>query len=254
MHTPWVPNKKAQARYPKGSWSEKYFKAVLKQYDRQIGRLTAGLKKLGIYKNTLIIFTSDNGPYPTFGRKRTNGMRGSKFSLYQGGTKMPFIVQWPGHIPKGTVDSTSVVSGLDIFPTLADIIGIPMPSRYAFDGESRRAVWFGHPSKRKKPLYWEYGSFGKKSAYIYPAKGNGYKKGKEAESRDRSPNLAIQQGKWKLLINYDGSHMQLYNLKDDPDESDNILELHQDIANRLKEKLIRWRNNLPRLRNNTVNY
>jgi arylsulfatase A-like enzyme len=265
MHTPWVPNKKQQSIYPKGSWGEKSFEDVLKQYDKQIGRLIAGLKKLGIYKNTLIIFTSDNGPYPTFGGKRTGHVRGSKFSLYQGGTRMPFIVEWPGHVPEGKVDSTSVISGLDIFPTLADIIGVPMPSRYKFDGESRRAVWMGNPSKRMKPLYWEYGSFGKKSAYIYPSKssiGKGYEKGnakgystgKGAHSINRSPNLAIQQGKWKLLINYDGSNMQLYNLKADPDESNNIRELHQNIANKLKEKLIRWRSNMPKIRNNTFRY
>ncbi len=256
MHTPWVPTKKAQARYPKGSWSEKYFKTVLKQYDKQIGRLITGLKELGVYKNTLIIFTSDNGPYPTFGGKRTNGMRGSKFSLYQGGTNMPFIVVWPGHIPAGKVDSTSVISGLDIFPTLANIVGVPMPDRYSFDGENRKEVWFGYPSKRTKPLYWEYGSHGKKSAYIYPSKSSlgkgyekgqakGYRTGKKAHSKNRSPNLAIQQGKWKLLINYDGSDMQLYNLKTDPDETKNVLELHQNIVNTLKEKLIRWRNSLP---------
>lgn len=255
MHTPWVPDKEAQARYPDGTWREKQFKAVLKEYDKQIGRLITGLKKIGEYKNTLIIFTSDNGPYPTFGGKRTTGERGSKFSLYRGGIHMPFIVVWPGHVPTGRVDSTSLLSGLDIFPTLADIVGLPMPDRYSFDGESRMEVWFGHPSKRQKPLYWEYGSHGRKSAYIYPSKTSkgvgygspraGYIKGKKAQSNNRSPNLAIQQGYWKLLINFDGSNMQLYNLKADPDESNNIVELHPRIVHTLKEKLIRWRNNLP---------
>src|SRR5699024_8073767 len=170
---------------------------------------------------------------PPFGNKRTGGMRGYKKSLYEGGIRLPFIAVWPGHIPSDAVDSTSVLSAMDIFPTLADIIGIPMPDRYAFDGESRRAAWFGHPSKRTSPLYWEYGSHGKKSAYHY------------AKGRDRSPNLAIRQGKWKLLINYDGSNLQLYNLKTDRDESSNVAEIYPDIANRLKEKLIKWRNNLP---------
>jgi arylsulfatase A-like enzyme len=247
MHTPWVPNKKQQSIYPKGNRSEKSFEAVLKTYDKQIGRLIAGLKKLGIFKNTLIIFTSDNGPFPAFNGRRTTGLRGRKGSLYQGGTRMPFIVEWPGHVPEGKVDSTSVVSGLDIFPTLADIVGVPMPSRYRFDGESRMNVWMGHPSKRTKPLYWEYGSFGKESAYPFEGK-------HWVHSKNRSPNLAIQQGKWKLLINYNGSNMQLYNLETDPDESNNITELHQNIANKLKEKLIRWRNNLPKIRNNTVRY
>jgi len=248
MHTPWVPNKQAEDVFPKGSQGEKNFELVLKNYDKQIGRLIAGLKKLGMYKNTLIILTSDNGPYPSFGGKRTCGMRGSKFSLYQGGTRLPFIVEWPGHVPVGKVDSTSVVSSTDIFPTLAAIVGVPMPSRFNFSGQNRKDVWMGNPSKRTKPLYWEYGSHGDKAAYIYPSRARGYHQGGYEKSRDYSPNLAIQKGKWELLINYDGSNMQLYNLKADPDETNSVTELHQKIANMLKEKLILWRNNLPEFR------
>lgn len=255
MHTPWVPNEEQQAIFPKNSWSESNFKKVLHEYDRQIGRLIDGLKKLGIYENTIVIFTSDNGPYPTFQGKRTGFVRGSKFSLYVGGTRMPFIVSWPGHVPAGQVDSTSIISALDIFPTIADIVGIQMPDRYAFDGESRKEVWLGNPSKRTKSLYWEYGSAGEEKAYIYPKKGNGYKTGDKGEvSRDRSPNLAIQQGIWKLLMNYDGSNLQLYNLKTDPGESNNIVDQHPDRVKELKEKLVLWRNNMPKARNNTTRY
>src|SRR5699024_5196697 len=116
-------------------------------------------------------------------------------------------------------------------------------------------VWMGHPSEREKPLYWEYGSAGKKVAYNYPAKGKGYKTGNNWEaSRDRSPNLAIQQGMWNLLMNYDGSNIHLYNLETDTGESDNVVKQHKQIANQLKDKLIRWRNNMPKLRNNTTWY
>jgi len=236
VHTPWVPNKTQQDRFPKGAFGEKNFSMVLKEYDRQIGRLMDGLKKLGMEKNTLIIFTSDNGPLPSFNGKRAGHLRGSKLSLYQGGVRLPFIVRWPGHTPQGRVDSTSVISGTDIFPTLASIIGIPMPSRFNFDGESRKEAFLGNPTQRTKTLFWEYGSHGDGEGYHYP------------KGRDRSPNLAVRQGKWKLLINYDGSDLQLYNMEVDPKETSNVLELHPKIANKLKEKLIQWRTNLPKLR------
>src|SRR5699024_8792150 len=254
MHTPWTPNEEQQSIFPENSWGEANFKKVLHEYDRQIGRLITGLKKLGMYENTLIIFTSDNGPYPTFEGKRTGFVRGSKLSLYVGGTRMPFIVSWPGHVPSGGVDSSSVISGLDIFPTIADIVGFPMPDRYSFDGESRRKVWLGKPSERNKPLFWEYGSAGDESVYNYPAKGRGYKTKKGEVSRDRSPNLAIQQGMWKLLMDYDGDNVELYNLNSDPGEVDNLKQKYPQKVKELKKKLIEWRVKMPKLRNNSIFY
>lgn len=234
VHTPWVPNKAQQDFFPKDANGEANFKLVLKEYDRQMGRLLDGLKKLGIEKNTLVIFTSDNGPLPSFGGKRTGEKRGSKLSLYDGGVALPFIVRWPGHVASGKVDSTSVISSLDIFPTLASIVGVQMPSRFSFDGINIRSVWLHQPSaERAKTMYWDYGSHGEKSAFRYP------------EGRDHSPNLAIREGDWKLLINYDGSDMELYNIKTDPDELNNVVNANTERAGYLKGKLILWRRNHP---------
>lgn len=242
MHTPWVPGKDQQDRFPEGANGEENFKLVLQEYDRQIGRLLDGLKALGIEENTIVIFTSDNGPLPTFGGRRSGHKRGSKLSLYEGGTGLPFIIRWPGHVAAGRVDTASVVSSLDIFPTLASITGAPMPSRFSFDGIDRKAVWLDHPSGRRKTLYWDYGSHGKQSAFNYP------------KGRDRSPNLAIRQGKWKLLINYDGSDMELYDLSRDPGELKNVAEAHKEVADSLKRKVILWRNNHPELKEKAAGY
>lgn len=238
MHTPWVPDKEQQDRFPKGSRSEANFKAVLKEYDKQIGRLLSGLKKLGIEKNTIVIFTSDNGPLPTFEGRRSGYKRGSKLSLFEGGIGLPFIIRWPEHIQANKLDTTSVISSLDIFPTLAAIVGASMPSRFSFDGTDKENVWLERPSKNDRTFYWDYGSQGQKEAFGYP------------KGRDRSPNLAVRQGKWKLLINYDGSEMQLYDIEKDPKEITNVSDAHKEIADSLKKKLILWRNNLPRLENN----
>ena len=98
-HTPWLPAKGAK----KGNAREN-LKGVMEETDRQIGRLFAGLKALGIDDDTLVIFLSDNGPLPTFDQARTMGMRGSKLSLYEGGVRLPCIVRWPGKTPVDRVD------------------------------------------------------------------------------------------------------------------------------------------------------
>ena len=213
--------------------SERKFRAVLDEYDRQMGRLFAGLKELGLEDRTLIIFASDNGPLPSFRGSRSGGLRGSKLSLYEGGCRLPFIVRWPGHVPAGKVDSQTVIAGTDLFPTVCAIAGVGLPQGVAFDGEDLAAAALGHPTIRKKPLFWEYGR--NTNAFAFP------------RGRDRSPNVAVREGDWKLLVNADGSNTQLYDLKADPKESQNVADENREVATRLKGKALAWRNSLPKI-------
>src|SRR5262249_14977165 len=104
VHTPWIPNEAATKE--KNPNVPTNLIPVGEEMDRQIGRLMDGLKKLGIDDKTLVIFSSDNGPYPHLAG-RTQGLRGCKFSLYEGGTRLPLIVRWPGVTPAGEVDETT---------------------------------------------------------------------------------------------------------------------------------------------------
>ena len=97
MHTPWVGNKEELDLFPNGENSEKNFKTVMEEYDKQIGRLLNLLREEGLDKNTIVIFASDNGPAPSFRHSRTNYLRGCKASLFEGGVRMPFIVWGPEH-------------------------------------------------------------------------------------------------------------------------------------------------------------
>lgn len=223
VHTPWVPADDA----PKGDKPEN-FRRVLAEYDRQVGRLLAGLKELGIDENTLIVFASDNGPLPTFGGTRAAGLRGSKLSLYEGGVREPFIVRWPGRVPAGRVDEQSVLNGVDLFPSFCTLAGVVAPN---LDGEDVGAVWLGKPVTRKKPLFWEYGRNNK--SFKYP------------EGRDRSPNVAVRDGQWKLLVNADGTGAELYDLIADPEETTDLAARQPKIARRLTEQALRWRKSLP---------
>ena len=125
VHTPWVfDGDEASQRESAASFS-----IVLKELDRQIGRLMAGLKELGLDDNTLVIFTGDNGPAPSFDGHRTNSLRGQKGTLYEGGIRMPFIIRWPGVVPAGVENSKSVVCMVDLFPSLCHIAGAEVPTK-----------------------------------------------------------------------------------------------------------------------------
>jgi len=237
MHTPWVGNPEEQQLFPEGENSEKNFRTVLIEYDRQIGRLIDGLKQLGIAKNTIVIFTSDNGPAPSFRGSRSGNYRGCKASLYEGGMRMPFIV-WSagGLIPKGKTDNTSVVSALDMFESLCRIAGAALPRNFSSDGTDMSKALLGEPQKRTKAIYWEYRRNGT-NAFPKPA------------DSDVSPNIAIREGNFKLLVNADGSDAVLYNLYDDPRETTPLNHLLPEKTKELSDKALAWRLSLPVLKN-----
>ncbi|MDQ0639724.1 arylsulfatase A-like enzyme [Pedobacter sp. W3I1] len=237
VHTPWVPfvGEEYTGKFPMGQESEHAFKLVLKELDKQVGRLIDGLKEMGEDKNTIIIFTSDNGPLPSFKGSRTGGLRGSKLSLYEGGTRMPFLISWPGHIPLGKTDAVSEVNAIDLLPSLAKMAAIKLPADYSGDGIDRSKVFAGSPSLRKKNMFWEYGR--NEIAFKYPAQPN------------RSPSLAVRSGEWKLLMNSDGSDVQLYNIVKDRSETTELSGRHVKITNQLRSELSAWWKSLPKLKN-----
>ncbi|HVV02229.1 MAG TPA: sulfatase-like hydrolase/transferase [Verrucomicrobiae bacterium] len=233
VHTPWVPlgsdlHRRRDPDYETGP----NFKGVLAEYDKQVGRLLAGLKQLGIEDNTIIIFASDNGPLPTFHRARAAGLRGAKDSLYEGGTREPFIVRWPGHVPAGRVDEKTVLSGLDMFQIFCKLGGATPPSQFHFDGEDMSRALFGKSLSRKTRLFWEYG---RNESFGYPREYPG----------ERSPNVCVREGNWKLLVNADGSNVELYNLKADRLETHNLASEKPKLAHRLETAALDWRKSLP---------
>ncbi len=224
VHTPWVPDEKA-AKARTGWESQVNFEEVLHEYDIQIGRFMDELKSRGLDKNTIVIFTSDNGPAPSFNRKRTNGLRGTKNSLYEGGILMPFIVWWPGVITPGTVDATSVVCAVDILPTLCAITGAPLPEGFHMSGEDMSCALTGSPQTRTKDITWD---FGRNSFYADPG------------AENKSPHLALRRGDWKVLTNGDGTRTELYNIASDAFETDNVAKQHPELVADMKKVLLEW--------------
>ncbi|MEX2140817.1 MAG: sulfatase-like hydrolase/transferase [Pirellulales bacterium] len=225
-HTPWVPAENEKGNTPQN------VRRVMTEVDRQVGRLLEGVRRLEADRKTLVIFVSDNGPLPAFDRARTVGLRGSKLSLYEGGIRVPFIAWGPAIVPAGRTNDTTVLSGVDLFPTICKLCGAALPHDYTSDGEDLSSALLGEAPQRSKPMFWEYGRNDK--FFRYPPARN-----------DRSPNVAVRDKNWKLLINRDGNDAELYDLPRDPNESINVIADHPDVVDRLKTAALNWRESLP---------
>lgn len=207
------------------------FFAVLVEMDKQIGRVISTIDELNLEKNTLILFTSDNGPtdwpkkYKTGPPAGFTGpYRGRKWSLFEGGIRMPFIARWTGTIPAGIEDTTSVMSAIDVSPTICRFAGVPVEEE--LDGRDRGDVLLGHPSPRAKPVFWQYG---------HP---HAILKGGKPEHQ--SPTFAMRDGRWKLLLNPDGSEAQLFDLEADEGETTNLLSEQSERATAMAARISAW--------------
>ncbi len=207
--------------------------SVVTNLDAQIGRLLARLDELGLADNTILIFSSDNGPEDicipgsSHSAAGDTPFRGRKRSLYDGGIRMPFIVSWPGTIPQGKVNNSSVIGAVDLLPTLCAVAGIDTSALPDLDGEDISDILSGNCRQRTKPLYWDW-RFNQAGSLIH-----------------HSPQLAIREGNWKLLMNRDGGRVELYDLSDNRLEVDNVANQYPDVAAQLARRLLDWHRTLP---------
>ncbi len=224
-HTPWVYDEASQNN-KQSQFSLENLKPVLQNLDKEMGRLFDFLEKSGMANNTIIVFTSDNGPAPSFDRLRANKMRGVKNSLYEGGINMPFFISWPAKIRAGQSDNQSVIASIDLMPTLSKLGGYIEKSEYNIDGEDISETFFSDKEyKRKNDLMWEYG---RNISFNYP------------KGEDRSLQLATRYKNYKFYTVPNGSKVELYDLKLDPTESDNIANKNPKLASKLSKKLTEW--------------
>ncbi len=194
------------------------YAAMVTRMDRDVGRIAALLKKLGIDKNTLIMFTSDNGPHHEGGNDPhffdSNGpLRGIKRDLYEGGIRAPMIAYWPGTIEAGSV-SDHISAFWDILPTFAELGGAKVPG--GIDGISMLPALTGKTRKQKKHdfMYWEFHVSG-----------------------SRGIKQAVRMGDWKAVRTALGKPLELYNLKNDLGETKNIADRHPKVIAKIENYL-----------------
>lgn len=192
---------------------EKGFAAMIYRMDRDIGRLLDLLKKLKIDDNTLIFFSSDNGPHAEGGHNPdffdSNGpLRGIKRDLYEGGIRVPTIVRWPGKVTPGTV-SNQVWAFWDFLPTVAELVGVNPPE--GIDGISILPTLLGTTGqKQHEYLYWEF--------------------------HERGFSQAVRMGKWKAVRNgCRQAPIELYDLEEDISESRNLADQFPKIVRQMAE-------------------
>ncbi|MCC6857068.1 MAG: sulfatase-like hydrolase/transferase [Bryobacterales bacterium] len=231
-----APYKDAGSGWPGQRSAFEIYYGVLTYMDRQVGRILDALGRLGLADNTVVIFSSDNGPesglipfISQYGTATTAGpFRGLKRSLYEGGIRTPFIVRWPGHAPAAKVDNDTVIGGVDFLPTVCKLAGVPLPAGLSLDGEDLSPALLGKPRRRTRPLLWE---------NRFPVYGH---------ILDMSPMLAIRDGNWKLLLNPDRSRVELYDIPRDPTEMNNLAERNPAVVKRLSGRLLAWQAALPK--------
>lgn len=203
--------------YANLDWPEpvKGHAAMITRMDHDIGRLFALLSELGLDRNTLVVFTSDNGPHreggfdPGFNRS-SGPLRGIKRDHYDGGIRVPAIVRWPGRVPAGVVSPTVWFSG-DVLPTLATLTGAPIPAD--IDGINVLPSWQGEhqPELTDRFLYWEFHEGGFKQAGRW---------------RD-----------WKILRNKPGAPAELYHVVNDPGEAHDLAAILPELTASLVTRL-----------------
>ena len=227
-HTPLHTNERFEGRSNRGLYGD-----VVEELDWSVGEVLKALKENGLDENTLVIFTSDNGPAPSFKGSRAGNMRGCKASLFEGGIHMPFII-WDtkGEIPSGKTDDTTVVSALDLYKSLSSLAGIKLPADCKSDGMDMSAALKGVPQERREPLFWEYRR-NESKAFPRPA------------DKDVSPAIAVRYGKWKLLVDKDSTNVLLYDLEDNLRENVDLSKKHPQVASRLSKLALEWWNSLP---------
>ncbi|WP_169331880.1 sulfatase-like hydrolase/transferase [Zavarzinella formosa] len=216
-HSPLQPTKKYLDRFPKLEGKRKAYAATTSALDDAVGEVVAKVRALGLEENTLFYFTNDNGGPIDDIAASNSPLSGTKFSLWEGGIRVPSFVAWKGTIkPNQTLDTP--VSSLDIFPTVLAATGLALPKDKTFDGVNLLPILKGETADlKKRTLYWRFNQF-----------------------------WAIRSGDWKLVLAERGEAVQLFDLGKDIAEEKNLFAANPDLVQRLTAEWKAWdEKNLP---------
>jgi len=220
VHAPYDPKPDLLAKYEKKAAggndrrNDPAHAATVEAVDQNVGRIIATLDRLKLTDDTVVIFTSDNGGTPQF----TAPLRGSKGELYEGGIRVPLVVCWPGLAKQGST-CDEPVSSVDLYPTLLALAGVGRPKGQTLDGVSLVPAFHGATVLKRPRLFWHF------PCYVGRA----------------TPASAVRDGDFKLIEFFEnGGHVELYNLRDDPNEERDLAASQPAKVKALVDSLRAW--------------
>jgi N-acetylgalactosamine-6-sulfatase len=225
-HTPYEPAPQPHLGKYKNiaSGDDLLYRSMVSHMDANIGRIVDKLKTMDIFENTLILFTSDNGP--SF-QGSPGPWKGGKADLHEGGIREPMFAVWPGHIPADTI-SDELAHTNDILPTVCAAAGVKLPANAKIDGVNiLDNLTQGKPIERSWPVFWQLDLY-----KWYPQPGDKPKPYATEIARDK---------RWKLLA-FDGRGVELFDLEKDPKETTNVMKHYPEIVRKLQASLQKWLN------------
>jgi arylsulfatase A-like enzyme len=197
------------------------YAAMIESVDNSMGAIMKKLEELGLDKNTIIIFTSDNGGH---GRWTSNyPWRGNKGNFYEGGIRVPLIIKWPGVTKPSSISDIPVISP-DFYPTMLEMAHLPLKPEQHLDGISLLPLLKNKGTLKRKTLYWHFPNY----------TGTGH-------PNPSRPLGVIRYEDWKLIENFEDNSLELYNLKKDPKEEKNLATENTEIAAKLQKMMVSWR-------------
>nr|WP_294993660.1 sulfatase [uncultured Sediminibacterium sp.] len=213
---PWMQNENEWKR--RLVQDHPVYAAMMENMDQNIGKILAKLEQLGLDKNTLIIFTSDNGGLSTAEGSPTSNapLRAGKGWLYEGGIRVPMIMRWQGKVPENKEIDWPAISN-DIYPTVAGIMNARYKTESAIDGIDLLQLM--QRKKSDRTLFWHYPHY---------------------SNQGGKPGSAIRKGHYKMVYDYETDSMELFDLSKDPYEKENIIAKEQDLAIDMKKELFQW--------------
>jgi arylsulfatase A-like enzyme len=226
VHIPLQAKPELEAKYQRtgnpATQNNPVYAAMIESVDESVGRLVQKLKDLGLTERTILIFTSDNGGLCVLEGPNTPStinapLREGKGYLYEGGLRVPLLVQWPGVTRPGQTCAVPV-SSIDFFPTLLKACGVSSEAKV--DGVSLEPLLRGADTLPREALYWHYPHY---------------------SNQGGRPGGGVRAGDYKLIEFYEQGRRELYNLKTDRSESRNLIEEKSELVQELAGKLERWR-------------
>jgi arylsulfatase A-like enzyme len=230
VHVPFEANEAVTAAYrakaPATGQNHPKMAAMIEALDQSVRRVLQTLDELGLAENTVVILTSDNGGlrWVLEGKKTVTATdnspaRGGKAMLYEGGTRVPLIIKWPGVTRTGSTSAVPVIS-MDLYPTLLDMAGLPARPTQHRDGLSLALLLKGTGTLDRQALHWHFPHY---------------------HSNVATPMGSLRAGDWKLMEFFEDNRIELYNLKNDSGEKQNLAATEPEKAASLIKQLHHWR-------------